>query len=199
MTEFNQQRLADLKGALALESMQMALPNTVGGSSLAGGFWRLFSKSYPEGGGIHYWNSAENWRKSWPTLASNLFFFGEDIFGNQLTLLPERENVFLWNHENEDLVDLLLDPLTLLETVFQSGIDWIDFYIPKMISIGRTRLLDIPESCHLHWTQPLILAGPMDLKNTSVVNSVSHLKFHGELWAKLRGLPPGTEIIFKPA
>jgi hypothetical protein len=198
MTELATKNLVALKSALPNEPLSTALPKTVGGCSVAGGFWRFFSERYPETGGIFRWNSTEFWRQAWPGLSSDLFFFGEDIFGNQLTLVPDRENVFLWNHENQDLADLLLDPATLFETVLQSGVHWIDFYTSEMLAIGRARLLDVPENCHLHWTQPLILAGAVAMANTSVLEAVSHLKFHGELWVKLRDLPPGTEVIIKP-
>lgn len=198
MTELEPKNLAALKSMLLNESLRTALPKSVGGCSVVGGFWRVFSERYPETGGIIRWNSKELWRQAWPGLPTETFFFGEDIFGNQLTLVPGHENVFLWNHENGDLADLLLDPTTLFETVLQSGLDWIDFYTPEMLAVGRARLLDVPENCHLHWTQPLILAGPVAMSNTTVLDAVSHLKFHGELWLKLRDLPPGTEVVIKP-
>lgn len=177
--------------------MNLALPKTVGGCGVGGGFWRFFSEDFPTAGGVLRWNSAALWRQAWHGLSPQLFFFGEDIFGNQLTLVPGHENVFLWNHENSELVDLLLDPATLLETVLQSGLGWIDFYVPEMLAIGQAKLLDVPETCHLHWTQPLILNGPITLANTSVLEAISHLKFHAQLWIQLRELPPGTEINIK--
>lgn len=175
------------------KSAKDALPRIVGGSTAGGGIWRLFSPQKSES-----WNSAILWRDAWPGLLPDLFFFGEDIFGNQLTLHSTSENVWLWNHEDGNLVDLLLDAATLLETVLQSGLDWIDFYSPQMLSVGRSKLLDVPDNCHLHWMQPLILGGKMTTANASMVESVMHLRGHGRLWAQIRGLPQGTEVIFKP-
>jgi len=197
MIEINSKDLVGLKNALIREPPSAALPKTVGDRTAGGGIWRLFSEQYPAGG-ILAWNSADVWRLSWPDLPSSLLFVGEDIFGNQLTCASGCENVFLWNHENGNLTDLSLDPATLLETVLQAGLDWIDFYTPEMLAVARTRLLDVPENCHLHWTQPLILGGRVSTKNTSVLETVSHMKFHAALWAKLRDLPPGTEIVAKP-
>lgn len=170
-----------------------ALAQVVGGCTAAGGLWRFFKP-----GAVMLWNSPQAWRSTWPGLSPGLFFFGEDVFGNQLALKQGSENVCLWNHENGELIDLLLDPATLLETVIQSGVDWIDFYATKMLVVGRVKLLDVPENCHLHWTQPLILGGPMTTENTSVVESGVHLRGHGSLWAQLHGLPPGTELVIKP-
>lgn len=198
MTPLQSQDVAALKRGLTNDSLRAALPNTVGGRSVAGGFWRLFSEHYPEGGGIQRWNSVTGWRRAWMEFSPDAFFFGEDLFGNQLTLVPGQANVFLWNHECDELADLLLDPPTLLETVLESGVDWIDAYTPEMLAVARRRLLDVPGICHLHWTQPLILGGRAALENASVLEAASHLKAHAELWAQLRGLPPGTEVIIKP-
>jgi len=198
MRDLETDHIGEIKDRLAAAPLKTALPQTIGDRSVAGGLWRFFSASFPPFGGITAWNSATLWRGAWPWLSPDLFFFGEDVFGNQLTLTPGHENAFLWNHESGELVDLLLDPATLLETTIQSGIDWIDFYLPQMLAVAKAKLLDVPEGFHLHWTQPLILGGAVHVTNTSVLEGVSHLKSHGELWAQLRDLPPGTEVVVKP-
>jgi hypothetical protein len=182
-----------LKRELPTGDPQEVLPRVLGGRTTAGGLWRFFSSKE-----IAWWNAHATWRNTWPALSSDLFFFGEDIFGNQLTSIPGKESVWLWNHENSDLSDLLLDAATLVETVGQSEVDWIDFYSPQMLAVGRSRLAEVPENCHLHWTQPLILGGAVVATNTTVVERMMHLQGHGSLWRKLHGLPPGTEIIIKP-
>jgi hypothetical protein len=193
MSEIRPSVVEQLKTMLSTRSPQDVLPQVLGASTTAGGLWRFFSSE-----GITHWNIPTTWRATWPRLSPELFFFGEDIFGNQLTLKPGSETVWLWNHENGEFADLLLDAATLLETVIQSGMDWIDFYSPEMLAVGRARLLDVPENCHLHWTQPLILGGPVTAANTSVVENVMHLRGHGSLYAQLHGLSPGTEVIIKP-
>jgi hypothetical protein len=169
------------------------LPEVLGGGTVAGGLWRFFTAE-----DAAKWNSPALWRGAWPFLLPELFFFGEDLWGNQLTLRPGSENVWLWNHENGELEDLLLDPTTLLEAVIQSGLDWIDFYSPHLLAVGRAKLLDVPENCHLHWVQPLIMGGAINVTNTSAVESAMHLRGHGKLWTQLRELPPGTEVAIKP-
>jgi len=191
MSELRVSMIERLKTEL-LKSDRETFPRILGGQTTGDGLWRFFTSNK-----IGPWNAPKTWRGTWPELSPELFFFGEDIFGNQLTLKKDSENVWLWNHENGDLVDLLLDLATLLETVIQSGIDWIDFYSPEMLVVGRAKLIDVPENCHLHWTQPLLSGGSMTMANTSVVNSTMHLQGHGSLWTQLRGLPPGTEVIIK--
>ena len=180
----------DLNSAIPREE---ALSKCIGGAQVAG-VWRLFSADYPKGG-VTSWNSAAAWKQEWE-LAPTLFHsFGEDLFGNQLILLPSVENAYLWNHENAQVFDLLLDPVTLLETVLESGLDWIDFYNDGSLTIARCRLMDVPPQCHLHWTNPLILGGAVTVDNTCIVERSMHLVGHAKLWREVRGREPGTIIV----
>jgi hypothetical protein len=161
-----------------------------------GGFWRFFSAQYPDGG-VGRWNSDQAWKQEWGLEPALFHAFGEDLFGNQLVLRPGVESAQLWNHENGNSVDLLLDPVTLLETVVQSGVDWIDFYQDGSLKTGESRVMDVPPECHLHWTTPLILGGKVGVENTSVVERSTHLAGHAKLWLRLRGCEPGTIILPK--
>jgi hypothetical protein len=163
-------------------------------ASLNGGVWRLFSDAFPSDG-IDGWNDKSPWRAAWGAAAAGFVVFGEDLFGNQLVVRPTVENALLWNHENGELNDLLLDPVTLLETVLESGVEWLDFYGDGSIAVAQKRVLDVPSECHLHWTTPLILGGSIDVQNTSVIERTSHLIGHAELWRQIQGLPPGTTIV----
>lgn len=192
MKEVKSEIVERLRAEMAAIGQRQALSQLLGDLTVAGGLWRFFSPHKAS-----RWNSPEVWRHSWSSLPADLYFFGEDLWGNQLTLKPGSESVWLWNHENGELVDLLLDPVTLLETVIQSGIEWIDFYTPEMLTVGRAKLLDVPEDCHLHWTQPLILGGTVNNANTSVVEGAMHLRGHGDLSAQLNGLPLGTQVVVK--
>jgi len=175
-------------------SLLDALLRVVGETQVASGLWRFFSAHYPNGG-VAEWNSHSTWKREWKLEPAQFFAFGEDLFGNQLIVQPGVENARLWNHENGDIVDLLLDPATLLETVVQSGIDWIDFYGGGSLRVAERRIMDVPAECHLHWTTPLILGGQVSLANTSVVERAMHLVGHAKLWMQLRGCDPGTIVI----
>jgi hypothetical protein len=162
-----------------------ALPRAIGETQVGGGLWRFFSSDYPAGG-VNAWNLHSVWKREWELEPGRFFAFGEDLFGNQLIVQPTVENTGLWNHENGDTVDLLLDPVTLLETVVQSGLDWIDFYSDGALKVAERRLMDIPAESHLHWTTPLILGGQVRVENTSVVDRTMHLVGHAKLWRQLR-------------
>jgi hypothetical protein len=186
-----QQLRQDLSNSVSLVD---ALSKNIGGSHIPGGLWRFFSEYYPKGG-ITEWNSFSGWKQEWELPTNILYAFGEDLFGNQLIILHAVENVHLWNHENGDVIDMLLDPASLLETIIQSGIDWIDFYNDESAKIAEKRIMDVPIESHLHWTTPLILGGRISLENTSIVERSLHLRGHAKLWKQLSGYDPGTIII----
>jgi hypothetical protein len=179
--DFRQLR-RELSGAVPLAD---ALSRCVGEAQVGGGIWRLFSARYPNGG-VSEWNSTAAWKPEWELTPAQFHAFGEDLFGNQLILRPYFENALLWNHEDGSVADLLFDPATLLETIVQSGLDWIDFYNDGSLKVAEARIKDVPPECHLHWTTPLILGGKVTVENTSVVERSIHLVGHGKLWRQLR-------------
>ncbi len=169
---------------------------TVGPACLADGIWRLFSESYPCGG-IDNWNTKSAWRAEWGIAAAGFRAFGEDLFGNQLIVRPDSENVFLWNHENSEQYNLLLEPTELFEVILESGLDWIDLYYDGSLAVARNRIKDVSLEQHLHWNTPLILGGPVTVENTSLVERTSHLVGHGKLWRQVGDLPPGSSIVLR--
>ena len=53
--------------------------------------------------GLEEWNSEENWKHSYSGLASGIFCFAEDIFGNQFCMSKNR--IALFNAETADVED----------------------------------------------------------------------------------------------
>lgn len=131
-----------------------------------------------------------------PFLPTGLFSFGEDVFGNQLTVVRGEENVRLWNHENGAFIDLVLAPAELLSTIVESGIDWIDLYDNGSIEVAR-KYGRVPDNSHLHWTTPLVLGGAISLENLSLVERERHLVGHAKLWFQVAGLEAGSPIYAK--
>jgi hypothetical protein len=172
-----------------------ALARFLVGRVVEQGLWRFYSVDYPPLG-LQAWNQAA-WRKHWPSHMSVYQFWGEDAFGNQLALQDGRPNAFIWNHEDGSLVDLELDPLTLLDSVASAGLDWIDFYCDGSIQIARSCKSMVSLDTHLHWKQLLILGGPIVASNVSILGREIHLAGHGDIWAQIGDLPPGTEIMIR--
>jgi hypothetical protein len=177
-------------------SFSEASPKAIGGTDACGGLWRFYSESWPAGG-VRYWNEKSVWKQHWQELLPvGAFAFGEDVFGNQLIVVPAREDVLLVNHENANCIELYCDPLSLLTTILNDGIDWIDLYGDGSLTIAR-RYVPVAQESHLHWTTPLILGGTVSDSNVSVVERESHLVGHAKLWSQVRGLPPGSIVTLK--
>lgn len=173
-------------------SINDAIARTIGGKLLSDGMWRFYSHDWPRGR-VTEWNSS-GWRESWSQfLDPSAFFIGEDLFGNQLYVSGSNENVYLWNHENAESHDLLVDCRELVTTVFQHGLSWIDFYVNEYLEIMRTNQIGTLDR-HLHWTTPLILGGAIHQNNLSIVEREPHLIGHAMLWKKIFNLPLGTEF-----
>ena len=173
-----------------------ALPKVIGNTSACSGFWRFYSDSWPFGG-IQLWNADSRWRLNWRELIpQRAFAFGEDVFGNQLLVMDGLENVFLWNHENAECVDLYFPPVSLLETILKEGVGWIDFYDNGSIAVAR-QFGPVANDFHLHWTTPLILGGVVNDSNISIIEREAHLIGHAKLWSQVRDLPPGTKVMLR--
>jgi len=182
--------------ANAIEGGAPAIAGVVGGAVVEQGLWRFFSSQLPAPGGVSGWNAGA-WRRAWPRMHPFLSFFGEDAFGNQLAIIAGNPNGFLWSHESGDLVDLELDLFSLIDSVASHGLDWIDFYNDGSLGIARRYLSSIDWGSHLHWTSPLILGGAVQSENVSVVERSAHLLGHGQLWAQVGDLPPGTDVVIR--
>jgi hypothetical protein len=170
-----------------------AAPQVIGGTEAGGCLWRFYSESWPAGG-ARRWNEGSSWKLHWREfLPYDAFAFGEDVFGNQLIVVPGHENAMLLNHENAACADLHCDPVSLLTTILNDGINWIDAYGDGSLTVARD-YFPVARECHLHWTTPLILGGTVCNSNISVVERESHLVGHAKLWLQVRGLPPGTVV-----
>jgi len=159
--------------------------------------WRFFGRDFPFGG-VDAWNSALAWKHEWGILSGDLYAIGEDVLGNQLVLRPSSESVWLWNHEDGSLQDLLLDPPGMLRLVCREGLGWVDHYGDGSLAVAGLRAGSVPPESHLHRTVPLILGGTVEVSNTTIVERLQHLVGHAKLWREIRGIPPGEAVVAKP-
>lgn len=171
-----------------------AIAQSMGGSIVLGGLWRIYSNAWPEGG-VAAWNAESSWRGAWRQfLPAGLWAFGEDVFGDQLCLLDGVHEVQLWNHEDATLASLEADPVTLFGAVLEQGLDWLDAYACGSLDAARS-LPPVDRAKHLHWRTPLILGGVVSASNLEPIERECHLVGHAALWRQVRELPPGAEFI----
>ena len=176
--------------------LEKAIPCSIGNTVAGGGLWRFFSETFPAGG-VHRWNESSGWKEYWkPFIPAGLFCFGEDVFGNQLVIVPGEKIAKIWNHEDGAFVDLLLEPQEMLSVVAESGIDWIDFYGNQFLDVASKYGM-VSDNLHLHWTTPMILGGSACKENLSVVERKSHLIGHAKLWHQIQNLESGSTVHIK--
>ena len=193
MDSLSSKQIASAREALAEgATIRRALPVSLGGAGTASGLWRFFSEGCPNGG-VERWN--EEWCRAWSIPLETCFCFGEDVFGNQLVLIPDSSTIYLCDHENGACHDLELGLGDLLESVLAHGLDWIDFYSNGSLDIARGFLAGIGWEQHLHWTHPVVLGGSIAVENVSIVDRLPHVTGHASLWRQISGLPPGTETV----
>lgn len=171
------------------QSLIQTLPSVLDNVVYKRGLWRFFSHSWPPGG-ITWWNRDSPWRQAWDrVLPPDIFSFGEDVFGNQLVLLGDSDEVFLLDHETPRLESLYLPAVELLLTVLQSGLEWIDAYDGKALAIADG-MMPIDRDNHLHWVTPLFLGGGVSPTNTALIERNYHLVGHAKLWLRIEKLGP---------
>lgn len=176
-------------------SVHSAIESLLGGKALASGFWRIFSAAWPSGGAAA-WNGGD-WRGAWADMSAGFYCVGEDVFGNQLALVPNGDEVYLWDHETGALNGLHLDPLALLESVVVGGVGWIDAYANGCLEIAGPRVAALPLDSHLHWVVPLALGGGVSEANLAPIERTAHLIGHAKLWRQVGGVAPGTRIVVR--
>jgi hypothetical protein len=110
-------------------------------------------------------------------------------------LLGKEANVILWNHEDASATATGFDLVTVLDTSLDYGLGWLDFYSDGSYLLAKDRQGELLIGSHWHWTQPLILGGPVTAKNMTAVERVQHLIGHAQLWLQVRGIPPGGRFV----
>ncbi|RWL48169.1 MAG: SMI1/KNR4 family protein [Mesorhizobium sp.] len=142
--------------------------------------------------GLEDWNSKEGWVKDFEGMASNLFFFAEDIFGSQFCISgngisvfdPETGNCELLCQNIESWAEIILEDFRVL-TGFPLAHSWQRMH--GKIRPG-TRL--IPKV-------PFVAGGEFAVENLFAIDSVAGMKQRANLAKQIRLLPDGAKIQFK--
>jgi hypothetical protein len=162
------------------------------------GFFAFTSALYvrPSGdvpGDVVEWNRADGWRKWYGELADGLFFFAEDVFGNQFA--SDRDGrIVAFDAETADLeplassvrdwVKVLLDDWRYW-TGYPLAHDWQDANRP----LKRGERL-VPRT-------PFVIGGEYSVENLAAVVDHQAMELRGVIAAQIAHLPEGTEIVLR--
>ena len=144
-------------------------------------------------GDVAEWNRADGWRRTYGELADGLFFFAEDVFGNQFA--SDRDGrVVAFDAETagleplassvEDWVKVLLDDWRYL-TGYPLAHDWQDANRP--LKPGE-RL--VPRT-------PFVIGGEFSIENLTAGVDHQAMEFRGEIATQIAHLPEGAEIVLR--
>jgi hypothetical protein len=138
------------------------------------------------------WNSPDLWKNEYGDLTDGLFFFGEDIFGNQFCLA--KDGVFSFDPETakrekiapdlEGWADCILTDFNYL-TGYPLAHEWQE---QKCALAHGYRL--VPKI-------PFVCGGKYEIANLVMLDAVKGMKWRGELARQTRDLPDGSQINFK--
>lgn len=137
------------------------------------------------------WNSPRLWRDHYGSLADELLFFADDIFGVQFCV--KEGEVFSFEPETGALERLADDlegwgALMLTETDYYTGRPIASAWQEQFGALEPTQRL-IP-------TLLFTLGGEFTLGNLSAKDATLGMKIRGPIAQKIHGLPDGTKIRF---
>ena len=167
------QLLKSKNGFFCFESALRVFPDTTSSSS-----W-----------GLEEWNSEENWKYSYSGLASDLFCFAEDIFGNQFCI--SNNEIVIFNAETADIEVFAVSMENfarriLIDHDFVTGhsvaSDWQAVHGTLK---GRERLF--PRTF-------FIFGGEYALQNVVKLDSIRAMVSYGNIARQIHGLADGLNV-----
>ncbi len=149
----------------------------------------VFSTNVNKKQNIVEWNSPQGWRQEYGELASELFSFGEDMFGNQFCIAHgefvqfniETAEVESMGRSAEEWADTILSDFGYW-TGFPLGWEWQNTNGP------------IPNGRRLFPRQPFMLGGDYEVSNLWCGDTLETLGFYGYLARNVWGISDGTPV-----
>lgn len=161
------------------------------------GFYAFYSALhvFPAGEGhvgldVDTWNSPGLWRYEFGDLTDGVFFFAEDIFGEQFGIRNGRVERF--NPEQANYTDFAAD---------------VEGWAAKILSSHRTETGwplakawqsvhgPIPPGTRLLPAVPFFAGGEYTVENVNAVEAVEAMQYRGFIAMKTRHLPVGAKIV----
>ena len=163
------------------------------GYILDGGLYRIYGVNAPGlvSRDLDDWSRAE-WRDTYP-VPSNLLFFAENIFGDQIGYDTRSQTFISFDCEGGKLTPLAFSSAGDWLESFRHGSpeDWIE--LDLVTAAAREGLIPTPTE-HLSFELPLIAGGTPSAENLEVLDGAMHLSILGQITNQSRSVPAGTKI-----
>lgn len=137
------------------------------------------------------WNSDTLWRSAYDDLTKDLFFFAEDIFGDQFCLAAKHKGIFRFYAETAEktvIAESLEQWANVLLANYEVETGWTlahNWQVQKgQLQFGQ----------RLQPKIPFVYGGEYALDNLWAGDAVKGMLFKGEVAIKLKDLPDGTRV-----
>lgn len=138
------------------------------------------------------WNSYGLWRHNYGSLAEDMLFFAEDVFGNQFCLHDDQ--VCFFDAETGKLDAIGRHISEWVEKVLSEFEVWTGYPLAHAWQVKQGCL---PVGYRLMPKVPFVLGGDYALENLCAISSVSGMKTRGNLARQIKELPDGAAVEFR--
>ena len=177
-----------LESAINISELHSLLTLRNGFYAFESALWVLPSRS-TKGIDLSTWNDPNGWRREYANLADGIFFFAQDIFGNQFGMYNDK--IITFDAETAEI-----------RTISGSLEDWAaeileDYAIltgHPVANAWQKLHGSLPANCRLLPSRPLILGGGFEVSNFTAQLATDAMVARGHLAIQIHDLPDGTEI-----
>jgi hypothetical protein len=136
------------------------------------------------------WNRPDGWRSHYGAIARGMFFFAEDVFGNQFALSDDA--VLLFDAETGEVENLGADIASWADAILADAQVLTGYPLAHAWQVAAGRPIS-PSSCLVPKT-PFVLGGAYSLDNLFEMPTERAMRLRGDLATQLYELPDGATI-----
>ena len=140
---------------------------------------------------LEEWNSETLWRSAYEDLAQNLFFFAEDVFGDQFCLSKMEVGVLRFDAERGEasvMADSIEEWANSILTNYEVETGW------PLAQEWQAQHGPLQLGTRLQPKIPFVYGGEYNLENLWAGDAVKGMLFKGEVALKVRNVPDGTPV-----
>lgn len=141
---------------------------------------------------IEQWNSEDLWRNEYQGLADGYLFFAEDAFGYQFC--AGESGILMFNPEDASFRHLADNIEGWAKEILE---DYEELTCYPFAHKWQKENGPLPVGRRLTFKIPLVLGGETEMSNVGDIDAVEVMRFRGDLWNKIKDVPPGTSIEFE--
>lgn len=140
------------------------------------------------------WNAPDLWRDTYGDLATDLYFFAEDAFGNQFAIQNDRIASF---DAETGAVELFATTVEVWAERMMTDYELLSGF--PLAHEWQTHNGPIAPGSRLVPKIPFVLGGEFTVENLHALDAVKGMRWRGDLARQIRDLPDGASVELKVA